>query len=188
MDDQSPPKCLPKSAKRDGIDDRYVNVETMSSDPLKVSTSGEAKNKDEGDVELLALLEREPTTPGPETPALRRFAPRSKRMLDEVDSVIENHHSLFLESSKRMKLIRESAPNKVADERVSEAAGSKFEWLNPACIKDANGRRPNDPLYDKKTLYIPPGELAKMSASQKQYWNVKCRYMDVILFFKVVSF
>ncbi|CAA6660836.1 unnamed protein product [Spirodela intermedia] len=98
----------------------------------------------------LVSLELEPTTPGPETPAMRRFAPRSKRMQDEVDSVNENQHSLFLESSKRMKLIRESAQNKVADERVSEAAGSKFEWLNPAFIKDANGRRPNDPLYDKK--------------------------------------
>ncbi|CAA7397194.1 unnamed protein product [Spirodela intermedia] len=174
-------------AKRDGIHDDYVNIETMSSDPLNVSTSVEANNKNDGDGDLVSL-ELEPTTPGPETPAMRRFAPRSKRMQDEVDSVNENQHSLFLESSKRMKLIRESAQNKVADERVSEAAGSKFEWLNPAFIKDANGRRPNDPQYDKKTLYMPPGELAKMSASQKQYWNVKCRYMDVILFFKVGKF
>jgi DNA mismatch repair ATPase MutS len=26
-----------------------------------------------------------------------------------------------------------------------------------------------------------------MSASQKQYWTVKSQYMDVLLFFKVVS-
>ncbi|KAL7588981.1 hypothetical protein Lser_V15G41353 [Lactuca serriola] len=45
---------------------------------------------------------------------------------------------------------------------------SKFDWLHPSRIKDANGRRPNNPLYDKRTLYIPPDVLRTMSASQKQ--------------------
>jgi DNA mismatch repair protein MSH6 len=71
-------------------------------------------------------------------------------------------------------------------EEISNST-SKFEWLDPAQIRDANRRRPNDPLYDKKTLYLPPDALKKMSASQKQYWTVKSQYMDVLLFFKVVS-
>lgn len=45
---------------------------------------------------------------------------------------------------------------------------SKFDWLHPSRIKDANGRTPNNPLYDKRTLYIPPDVLRTMSASQKQ--------------------
>lgn len=68
-----------------------------------------------------------------------------------------------------------------------EANMSKFEWLNHSSIRDASGRRPSDPLYDKRTLYIPPDDLRKMSASQTQYWSVKCQYMDILLFFKVVS-
>ena len=32
-------------------------------------------------------------------------------------------------------------------------------------------------LYDKRTLNIPPDALKKMTASQKQYWNVKSQYM-----------
>lgn len=65
---------------------------------------------------------------------------------------------------------------------------SKFDWLHPSRIKDANGRRPNNPLYDKRTLYIPPDVLRTMPTSQKEYWSVKSLYMDVIIFFIVVSF
>jgi DNA mismatch repair protein MSH6 len=72
-------------------------------------------------------------------------------------------------------------------DEIAEGARSKFEWLNPQNIRDANKRRPEDPLYDKRTLFIPPDALRKMSTSQKQYWTVKCKYMDVVLFFKVVS-
>ncbi|KAI3701159.1 hypothetical protein L2E82_45806 [Cichorium intybus] len=43
------------------------------------------------------------------------------------------------------------------------------DCLRPSKIKDANGRRPNNPLYDKRTIYIPPNVFRMMSASQKQY-------------------
>nr|GEX19456.1 DNA mismatch repair protein MSH7 [Tanacetum cinerariifolium] len=67
-------------------------------------------------------------------------------------------------------------------ELASDTA-NKFDWLHPSKIKDANGRRPGNPLYDKRTLYVPPDVLRKMSASQKQYWSVKSEYMDVLIFF-----
>lgn len=63
---------------------------------------------------------------------------------------------------------------------------SKFEWLHPSRSKDANGRNIGDLLYDKGTLYIPPDALSRMTASQRQYWNVKRQYMDTVLFFILV--
>ena len=69
-----------------------------------------------------------------------------------------------------------------------EEAKAKFQWLCPSKIRDSKGRKPEDPLYDKRTLQIPPDLLCTMSASQKQYWTTKCQYMDTILFFKVVGF
>nr|XP_043629130.1 DNA mismatch repair protein MSH7 [Erigeron canadensis] len=89
--------------------------------------------------------------------------------------------------SKRVKFSDALLAKKTKDEMSSEMA-SKFDWLLPSKIKDANGRRPNNPLYDKRTLYIPPDVLKKMSASQKQYWSVKSQYMDVLIFFKVGKF
>ncbi|XP_072964211.1 DNA mismatch repair protein MSH7 isoform X1 [Typha angustifolia] len=124
---------------------------------------------------------------GPETPAMRPLVPRLKRVQEDWHDIDKKEVSSPLGSSKRMKL-HDSPFHKKAHNEVSESVSSKFQWLNPSSIRDASGRRPDDPIYDKRTLYIPPDALKKMSASQKQYWSVKCQYMDVVLFFKVGKF
>ncbi|KAL8239783.1 hypothetical protein R6Q59_016350 [Mikania micrantha] len=90
-------------------------------------------------------------------------------------------------NSKIAKFTNDSVVKTKKDDVASEMA-SKFDWLHPSRIKDANGRRPDNPLYDKRTLYIPPDVFKKMSASQKQYWSIKSQYMDVLVFFKVGKF
>ncbi|PWA57243.1 MUTS-like protein [Artemisia annua] len=84
---------------------------------------------------------------------------------------------LASDNSKRSKYFHD-LPAEIKKEELASDMGSKFDWLHPSKIKDANGRRPGNPLYDKRTLYIPPDVLRKMSASQKQYWSVKSEYMD----------
>jgi hypothetical protein len=37
-------------------------------------------------------------------------------------------------------------------------------------------------------MRVPQQAFQKLSASQKQYWQVKSKYMDVLLFFKVGKF
>ncbi|XP_078439569.1 MUTS homolog 7 [Wolffia australiana] len=186
LEDRSPETFRQKCVTNVGINDNNRDVDNTCSNPLAKPTSEKEWNEI-SDSELLTFLDLEPADLEPETPEMRRF-PHSKRVQVDVDSVRQSEHAPFVESIKRKKTIHELAPNKASSERASETAGSKFKWLDPAFIKDANGRRPNDPLHDKKTLYIPSGELAKMSASQKQYWNVKREYMDVVLFFKVGKF
>jgi DNA mismatch repair protein MSH6 len=115
----------------------------------------------------------------PETPLTRAVTPRAKR--------VQQDHSPLWGSNKKVKSAQCSPVEKMVHDEMAEGARSKFEWLNPPNIRDANKRRPEDPLYDKRTLFIPPDALRKMSTSQKQYWTVKCKYMDVVLFFKVVS-
>lgn len=123
---------------------------------------------------------------GPETPGMHHVVPRLKRILEDSINIGDQKNFSLLHSSKRMRLLQDSVAG--VKSRGEEAdTTSKFEWLDPSKIRDANRRRPGDPLYDKKTLFIPPEALKKMSASQKQYWNVKCQYMDVLLFFKVVG-
>ncbi|KAK2645736.1 hypothetical protein Ddye_020931 [Dipteronia dyeriana] len=115
--------------------------------------------------------------PSPETPGILPV-PRLKRIQEDNTKVGDKKDCFLLNSSKRVKLLHGEETDTT----------SKFEWLDPSRIRDANKRRPGDPLYDKKTLYIPPDVLKKMSASQKQYWTVKCQYMDVLIFFKVGKF
>ncbi|CAO2822828.1 unnamed protein product [Amaranthus hypochondriacus] len=124
----------------------------------------------------------------PETSLGRPFVPRLKRVQENCTDFDDKSDFDLTKSSKRVKFLAgDSKPGNKIPLDVSEVA-SKFEWLHASKIKDANGRRPSDPLYDKRTLYIPPDTLKKMSASQRQYWSVKCQYMDVLLFFKVGKF
>ncbi|KAF8393339.1 hypothetical protein HHK36_021581 [Tetracentron sinense] len=125
---------------------------------------------------------------GPETPAMQPLVPRLKRIQEDCCSSDVNNYSSLLDSSKKVKLLHDSRTRNGNHDKVSETTGSKFEWLDPSLIRDANQRRPDNAVYDKRTLYIPSDVLRKMSASQKQYWSVKCQYMDVVLFFKVGKF
>ncbi|WVZ72571.1 hypothetical protein U9M48_021006 [Paspalum notatum var. saurae] len=124
----------------------------------------------------------------PQIPATQAVIPPLKRVQEDLGAAANKQCYPFGVLSKKIKSAHHSTiENKDHDEMV-DSARSKFEWLNPFSIKDANGRRPNDPLYDKSTLFIPPDALRKMSTSQKQYWNIKSKYMDVVLFFKVGKF
>ncbi|XP_051114394.1 DNA mismatch repair protein MSH7 [Andrographis paniculata] len=129
----------------------------------------------------------EDDAPGPNTPGMKLFVPRLKRVQEDICNFKERADCSSLGDNKRTKLVQATDVLKRNDDEKSET-DSKFEWLHPSRIKDANGRKLGDPLYDKKTLYIPPDALKKMSASQRQYWDVKCRYLDVVLFFKVGKF
>ncbi|KAH9330915.1 hypothetical protein KI387_003023, partial [Taxus chinensis] len=130
-----------------------------------------------------------PNFDGPETPAVQPFMPRTKRILEEDLEVIR-HQDLLPTSdpNKRRKLIKVLGEDGLEQGGAWEKTKSKFEFLDPSVIRDAQLRRPADPLYDKRTLHIPKNVIDKMSASQKQYWTTKSQYMDTILFFKVGKF
>ncbi|KAL2929255.1 DNA mismatch repair protein MSH7 [Bienertia sinuspersici] len=124
----------------------------------------------------------------PETPMGRPFVSHLKRMQEDCTNSDDRSDLNLTNTSKRVKFLEEDSKKVIKMPLDVSEIASKFEWLHPSRIRDANGRRPSDPFYDKKTLYIPPETLKKMSASQKQYWTVKCQYMDVLLFFKVGKF
>ncbi|XP_042481954.1 DNA mismatch repair protein MSH7 [Macadamia integrifolia] len=149
---------------------------------------GVCNSKDINDQGDYSWMESDPDDLGPETPAIQPLIPRLKRIHENGSTSDEKSRSSFLSFGKRAKLVENSRSGNQCRGDESETTVGKFEWLNPSLIRDANGRRPDDAFYDKKTLYIPPDALKKMTASQKQYWSVKCQYMDVVLFFKVGKF
>jgi DNA mismatch repair protein MSH6 len=80
-----------------------------------------------------------------------------------------------------------------------EAAGSKYKnkahmtepeqrytWL--ADIHDMDRNPPGHPDYDPRTIYIPPHAWAKFSPFEKQYWEIKQKFWDTIVFFKKGKF
>ncbi|KAF2436750.1 putative DNA mismatch repair protein Msh6 [Tothia fuscella] len=62
----------------------------------------------------------------------------------------------------------------------------RHAWLaNPL---DADRYPPDHPDYDPRTLYIPPNSMAQLSAFEQQYWTIKSKFMDTIVFFKKGKF
>jgi len=63
---------------------------------------------------------------------------------------------------------------------------TRYPWL--ADPKDADGNPPNHPDYDPRTLYIPPSAWAKFTPFEKQYWEIKCKNWDTVVFFRKGKF
>jgi DNA mismatch repair protein MSH6 len=62
----------------------------------------------------------------------------------------------------------------------------RYPWL--ANIQDMDRNKPGDPNYDPRTVYIPPLAWTKFSAFEKQYWEIKQKFWDTIVFFKKGKF
>ncbi|BBN02356.1 DNA mismatch repair protein MSH6 [Marchantia polymorpha subsp. ruderalis] len=63
----------------------------------------------------------------------------------------------------------------------------KFKFLGRN-RKDASGRRPSDPNYDPRTVYLPQDFTKELSGGQLQWWEFKSKHMDKVLLFKVGKF
>ena len=62
----------------------------------------------------------------------------------------------------------------------------RHAWL--ADIRDIDRHPPSHPDYDPRTLYVPPMAWANFSAFEKQYWEIKQKFWNTIVFFKKGKF
>jgi len=61
------------------------------------------------------------------------------------------------------------------------------QFIKKDMIKDKNMRRPTDPLYDPSSVHIPKDQFEKLSPLMKQYWGVKSKYYDSIVFVRMAQ-
>ncbi|PLN82957.1 DNA mismatch repair protein Msh6 [Aspergillus taichungensis] len=62
----------------------------------------------------------------------------------------------------------------------------RYSWL--ANIRDIDGNPIGHPEYDPRTLYIPPLAFSRFSPFEKQYWEIKQKFWDTVVFFKKGKF
>ncbi|KAF2965114.1 hypothetical protein GQX73_g8462 [Xylaria multiplex] len=62
----------------------------------------------------------------------------------------------------------------------------RYPWL--AKITDINRHPPDHPDYDPSSVYVPPMAWAQFSAFEKQYWEIKQRLWNTVVFFKKGKF
>ena len=62
----------------------------------------------------------------------------------------------------------------------------RYPWL--ATILDADRNPPDHPDFDTRTIFIPPLAWKNFSPFEKQYWEIKQKFWDTIVFFKKGKF
>jgi DNA mismatch repair protein MSH6 len=62
----------------------------------------------------------------------------------------------------------------------------RYAWL--ADIRDIDRNKPGTPEYDPRTIYVPPNAWREFSPFEKQYWEIKQKFWDTIVFFKKGKF
>lgn len=87
---------------------------------------------------------------------------------------------------QRSALLTTLENSECREEAKRKEVEQRFSWLEPGHVRDAHGRPESHPDHDKRTLRVPPH--LKLSSSQQQYWDLKKRYRDVILFIRIGSF
>jgi DNA mismatch repair protein MSH6 len=84
-----------------------------------------------------------------------------------------------------------SRNSKTTDRKLKEKAHTsepeqRYPWL--AKVTDIDRNPPGHPDHDPRTVYIPPLAWSKFSAFEKQYWEIKQKLWDTIVFFKKGKF
>ena len=64
----------------------------------------------------------------------------------------------------------------------------RYEWLELAYITDIDQNRPDHPDYDPRTVYVPKSAWKQFSPFEHQYWEIKQKHWDTIVFFKKGKF
>lgn len=62
----------------------------------------------------------------------------------------------------------------------------RYSWL--ANLRDIDGHPIGHSEYDPRTLYIPPLAWSRFSPFEKQYWEIKQKFWDTVVFFKKGKF
>ncbi|KAH9868734.1 hypothetical protein J1614_007806, partial [Plenodomus biglobosus] len=81
---------------------------------------------------------------------------------------------------------RSHALNKTKERPSASEPETRYSWL--AHMQDADRNPFGHPDYDPRTLYIPPAAWGNFSPFEKQYWEIKSKFWDTIVFFKKGKF
>lgn len=80
----------------------------------------------------------------------------------------------------------ESSTKKRKEKAHISEPDKRYTWL--ATITDIDRNPPGHPDYDPRTVYIPPLAWAEFSPFEKQYWEIKQKLWDTVVFFKKGKF
>jgi hypothetical protein len=105
-----------------------------------------------------------------------------KREAAEAEDEFAKVKKRVLSTIKAERTHREHKSESV--KALGVAVDVKFDFALPENVRDAAGRRPEDPEYDGRTVLVPQEQYLKMSSFERQVWDVKRRLFDTVVFFR----
>ncbi|KAH3673591.1 hypothetical protein WICMUC_003588 [Wickerhamomyces mucosus] len=164
------------SKSDDDLDDDFVVPDDFEDDRTKASGE-EQEAYDDDDDEFLQLSKKK-SKASPSKSTIERTPAKSSVLSKQFSSA-----SKYTPTSKPSS--RVSTPQSKGQKFTKENE-ERYQWL--VDIRDAEKRSETDPDYDPRTLYIPSSAWAKFTNFEKQYWEIKSKMWDCIVFFKKGKF
>ncbi|EDS38395.1 DNA mismatch repair protein MSH6 [Culex quinquefasciatus] len=93
-----------------------------------------------------------------------------------------------VEAAKELPAAKEDDDDGPVLEEPTIWLHQKLDFLKPDKIKDIQGNKANSEKYDPRTLFVPESYLATLTPAMRQWWELKSRHYDCVLFFKVGKF
>ncbi|SCV00412.1 LAME_0G09538g1_1 [Lachancea meyersii CBS 8951] len=168
-DEYVPPKEGHESDHDDAEHDTDASEAKNELADVKSDFSQGSADDDDDDDDILRLSSKKPRSiksggsVAPKAPSQSLVKPKISPRGSAMNQANKGKHSSF---------------NKENEER--------YQWL--VNERDAQGRAPGDPDYDPRSLYIPPSAWTKFTPFEKQYWEIKSKMWDCIVFFKKGKF
>lgn len=186
-DDSDMDEGLPVTRKR-------KVVESDDEDDFKPASGDE----DEHMSDFVAESEEEPETPEENSdedvledekpPKRRKTLPKPAQA--PAPLVLTSLGTKFMAGSSYVstgkKTETKAATKPKAKKSFEKENEERYQWL--VNIRDGEKRSPEDPEYDPRTLYVPPSAWTKFTAFEKQYWDIKAKMWDTVVFFKKGKF
>ncbi|KAI1393068.1 DNA mismatch repair protein Msh6 [Hypoxylon trugodes] len=118
--------------------------------------------------------------------------PDDDEVMDEMPSTSTAQQWRYdpdnIEPAKPRVAAQQSTPKTPAGKQKAHTREpeERYPWL--ANINDINRNPPNHPDFDPSTVYVPPLAWKNFSAFEKQYWEIKQKLWDTVVFFKKGKF
>jgi len=90
-------------------------------------------------------------------------------------------------TKKKLSMFGASSPGP-AGESSPQYSHTQLPFLRPDKIRDREKHPRDHPDFNSRTVHVPQDFLLKQTPGQKQWWELKSQYYDVILFFKMGKF
>lgn len=107
-----------------------------------------------------------------------------KRERSDESSVVLVRDSSLEGIRGRAEQQQEQAKAARKQQQQQQRAQHRFEFAEPNALRDACGRAPSHPDYDKRSVLVPQHLYLQMTPLERQFWDIKRHLFDAVVFMR----